>query len=152
MNTKAPLNSIADLPSHAKVVFFDGACVFCNKAVQLIYRNDKKKTFYFAHLQSAVFNSILSLEGGDSQTSNSIYLSDGVSVYSHSTAVLKIAKELDWPFPILYGLVVLPRMVRDWFYRIIAANRYKWFGKYDQCATPNEGLQERFLGDYVHTV
>lgn len=152
MNTKPAFLSIADIPPNAKVILYDGVCVFCNKAIRIIYRNDGNKVFYFAHLQSDMATQIIQSQNNQEQPINSIYLYDGTNLYSSSTAVLKIHKLLNWPFPILYVFILLPKFIRDWVYGLTAQNRYRWFGKYDECTIPNEGLKERFLGNNVHIV
>jgi predicted DCC family thiol-disulfide oxidoreductase YuxK len=40
---------------------------------------------------------------------------------------------------------IIPRFMRDTLYRLVAKNRYKWFGKKDQCVVPTDDLKERFL-------
>ena len=152
MNTKPAFLFAAEIPSNSMLIFYDGVCGFCNKAIEIIYRNDKNKVFYFAHLQSDIFHQIIQSNCGQTKPLNSIYLYDGVNLYSQSTAVLKTYKLLSWPFPILYGFILLPKFFRDWVYGVFAQNRYRWFGKYDQCSIPNKEMQERFLGNNVHVV
>ena len=49
-------------------------------------------------------------------------------------------------WPVLAVFKILPRFVRDNIYDYIAANRYRWFGKKDQCMIPTPELRSRFLG------
>jgi predicted DCC family thiol-disulfide oxidoreductase YuxK len=63
-----------------------------------------------------------------------------------STAALQIAKKLGGGWPLLYGLIIIPRFIRDWVYGFIAKNRYRWFGKKDSCMIPSPELKSRFLG------
>ena len=35
--------------------------------------------------------------------------------------------------------------IRDAIYNLIAANRYKWFGKKESCMIPTPALKSRFL-------
>jgi len=51
-------------------------------------------------------------------------------------------------WPLVYGLIVLPRPVRDVFYDLIARNRYRLFGRKDQCFVPDRSVRERFLGPF----
>jgi predicted DCC family thiol-disulfide oxidoreductase YuxK len=39
----------------------------------------------------------------------------------------------------------MPVSLRDGIYNIIALNRYKWFGKKDQCMIPTQELKAKFL-------
>ena len=40
---------------------------------------------------------------------------------------------------------IVPPFLRNLIYDFIARNRYKWFGKKDQCVVPTDDLKERFL-------
>lgn len=81
----------------------------------------------------------------DNSNLESVILLDGESVYSKSTAALKIARELSGPVKILYPLLILPKFLRDFFYDLIAKNRYKIFGKKEVCRIPTEEEKVKFL-------
>lgn len=66
-------------------------------------------------------------------------------IYLRSTAALRIAKHLSGLWPLLYVLIIIPAGVRDGFYNLIARNRYKWFGKQEQCMIPDIELKSRFI-------
>ena len=40
---------------------------------------------------------------------------------------------------------ITPKVIRDFFYDVIAKNRYKWFGKYESCKIPKSEWKSRFL-------
>ncbi len=73
-----------------------------------------------------------------------IFITKG-KIYTQSSAALRICKHLDGGWKLFYGLMIIPKPFRDFFYNIIARNRYKWFGKKDQCMVPEEGWRERFM-------
>ena len=52
---------------------------------------------------------------------------------------------LSFPWPLAYGFIVVPRFIRDRVYDVIAARRYRWFGRRDVCMVPTPGLRSRFL-------
>lgn len=128
-----------------KIILFDGVCNFCNFWVNFILDRDKKDLFKFAALQSKLGNEILKKFNMDNSSLESVILLDGESVYSKSTAALKIAKELSGPVKILYPLLILPKFLRDFFYDLIAKNRYKIFGKKEVCRIPTEEEKVKFL-------
>jgi predicted DCC family thiol-disulfide oxidoreductase YuxK len=66
-------------------------------------------------------------------------------VYTHSTAVLRIARGLGGFWQLLYAGIVLPRALRDALYRFVARHRYQWFGRQDACMLPTPELAQRFL-------
>jgi predicted DCC family thiol-disulfide oxidoreductase YuxK len=127
------------------IVFFDGECNLCNKSVQFIIRKDKKKRFLFASLQGKHGQELLKKNNLPPDAFNSFLLLEGKRLYTRSTSALRVLKHLGGGWKILYGFIVLPKFLRDPVYNIIARNRYKWFGKKDECMTPAPGLKERFL-------
>lgn len=126
------------------VILFDGVCNLCNGAVNFVIRHDKKRKFRFAPLQS---NAGMNLrEQFSLPTSiNTILLISNGQVYDRSRAALEIARQLTFPFPLLYGFIIVPAFIRNTVYRFISRNRYKWFGKKDACMVPGPGISERFL-------
>jgi predicted DCC family thiol-disulfide oxidoreductase YuxK len=42
-------------------------------------------------------------------------------------------------------LRIVPYFLRDAIYDFVADNRYKWFGKRQECMVPTPELQNRFL-------
>lgn len=76
---------------------------------------------------------------------DSIILIDNSTIYTKSTALIKIAKKLKFPFFLLQIFIVIPKFIRDYIYDLIAKNRYRWFGKKDHCAIPKKEDLARFL-------
>jgi predicted DCC family thiol-disulfide oxidoreductase YuxK len=127
------------------IVLFDGVCNLCNGAVQFIIKRDKKKKFIFASLQGKTGNELLKKFDLPEDLFNSFILFEGDKVYTRSAAALRIAKKLNGGWKLLYGLMIIPRFIRNAVYNVIARNRYKWFGKRDECMIPTPESKERFL-------
>ncbi|MCB0491023.1 MAG: thiol-disulfide oxidoreductase DCC family protein [Cyclobacteriaceae bacterium] len=127
------------------VVLFDGVCNLCNGSVQFIIKRDKAGKFLFAALQSQYGQAQLDQLGISSTSLQSIVLIKGDQFYQRSNAVLEIAKMLGGLWSLLYVFKIVPAFVRDWIYNGIANNRYKWFGRQDQCMIPTPALKARFL-------
>ena len=128
------------------IILFDGVCNLCNTSVQFIIKRDKKGIFQFAPLQSDFAGQILeNFQTSGLKTESVIYIS-GNKLYSRSSAALRIAKKLNTPWPVLYFFIIIPPFIRNWFYDLIARNRYKWFGKKESCMIPGPELKSRFLG------
>ena len=64
---------------------------------------------------------------------------------SKSTAALQIAKELGFPNNLMSVFFIIPAFIRNWVYDFIAKNRYKWYGKMDECMIPTPELKSKFL-------
>lgn len=134
------------LLSDKNLVLFDGVCNLCNSSVQLIIKRDKKDIFRFASLQSDLGKSLTNNTEPQTESSlKSIVLieSDGRR-YTKSTAALRIARHLSG-YSWLSVFLILPKFIRDFFYDVIARNRYRWFGKKDECMIPTPELQSKFL-------
>jgi predicted DCC family thiol-disulfide oxidoreductase YuxK len=127
------------------VILFDGVCNLCNASVQFVIKRDKKKQFFFASLQSRYAKENLPSEFSDEAALQSIVLKDDDKIKTKSSAVLTIAKSLSGLWPALFIFIIIPKFLRDWVYDFIARNRYKWFGKKDQCMIPSTELKSRFL-------
>jgi predicted DCC family thiol-disulfide oxidoreductase YuxK len=126
------------------VVLFDGVCNLCGSAVNFIMRHDGEQRFRFASLQSTVGQALLR-EYGLPASTDSVVMIDGTQAYTKSTAVLRIAADLDAPWPLAALAAVLPRQLRDDVYEFVAKHRFQWFGRKAECHVPTEAERARFL-------
>ena len=127
-----------------RLILFDGECNFCDASVQFIIKRDPKALFKFTSLQSDSGIDMLR-KFGVSEKTDSIVLIEGDHYYTESTAALKIARHLTGLWKLCYIFIVVPKPLRDIFYRFVAKNRYKWFGKKDACMLPSVEQRKRFL-------
>lgn len=137
MTPKTPLQ----LPDH--LILFDGVCNLCNASIQQVIKYDHRERFYFASLQSGYAGRIIPAEER-SRMASIIYIEKG-HIYRQSTAALKVAGKLKFPLKLLYGFIIIPRVLRDPLYRYVARNRYRWFGRRQDCMVPSENLLHRFI-------
>ena len=134
------------IPKNKKIILFDGVCNLCNDSVQFIIERDKEDVFRFASLQSEVGQKLTSERGIDPEAMDSIILIEpGIAYYEKSTAALEISKHLSGGYSLLRYFSFLPEGFRNGIYDIIAKNRYKWFGKKDECMIPTPELKAKFL-------
>ena len=135
-----------DLPENKKIILFDGVCNLCDKSVQFIIKHDKKDVFRFVALQSDLGKKIIKHIGIDTTKTDSIILyQPGMAYFYKAEAALKIAKELGGIYIILSLFSVLPNSLSNLVYDWIAKNRYKWYGKKDECMIPSPELKAKFL-------
>jgi predicted DCC family thiol-disulfide oxidoreductase YuxK len=127
------------------IILFDGICNLCNTSIQFIIKRDKKQHFLYASLQSDAARDILLQFHLKNSDFDSIILIENGKAFQKSTAILKIAKHLSGLWKFTYGFTIVPKGIRDFFYIIIADNRYRWFGKRESCMMPTEALKMRFL-------
>ena len=127
------------------IILFDGVCNVCSGAVQFVIKRDKKNIFRFASLQSTEGQKLLAHHKLPLSDFNSFVLIENDKVYIKSDGALKVAKELNGLWPLLYGFIIVPKVLRDGVYNLIARNRYKWFGKKDSCMIPTPEIMAKFL-------
>lgn len=127
------------------VVLFDGVCNLCSGTVKFIIKRDRDGLFRFASLQSEVGAQLLINAGLDPGQLDSIVLCWGKKHYFKSGAVLRILRQLNFPWPMFYVGVLIPAFIRDGIYDLVGRNRYRWFGKTDSCMLPTPGIHQRFL-------
>lgn len=135
-----------NLTENKAIILFDGVCNFCNNTVNSIIKQDKNDLFRFVALQSTKGMEICKYLGIDRSKTDSIVLfMPGEAYYIKSEAALKIASKLGGLYLFLNLFSLLPRNITDIVYDYIAKNRYKWFGKKDQCMMPDAQVREKFL-------
>lgn len=128
----------------SSILLFDGVCNFCNDSVNFIIRRDPDKKFRFAPLQSD-FGIEMRKKYGIADDIDSVVLIENDQAYMHSTAALRIAKNLGGIYSLAYVFIIFPSFIRDIFYKLFAKYRYRLFGQKDICMMPTPDVRERFL-------
>lgn len=127
------------------IILFDGVCNYCNSMVNFVLKQDKKKKFVFAALQSESGQQLLRRSHLPAKDFDSFVLIDNKKTYLRSTASLQVLKKLPWYWKWTQLFWIVPVFLRDAVYNFIAKNRYKWFGKKDSCMIPTPDMRSRFL-------
>ena len=129
-----------------QIILFDGVCNLCNRWVQWVIKRDRHDTFRFAPIQGKIGSRLLRDHKIDPVETDSIVLIQPFSGYAtKSSAVLKIARTLGGIYKGLYIFQLVPGILRDKIYDWVARNRYKWYGKRDNCMIPTPELRAKFL-------
>lgn len=132
-------------PMHFPILLFDGVCGLCNRTVRFVLAWDRRRIFRFAALQSETGTLLLSRFGLQDSDLTTMALLDNGRAFTESDAVLRTLRLLGFPWSLLWPLVLTPKSLRDPVYRWVARNRYRWFGKLDQCPWPGAEVEGRFL-------
>ncbi|MCH8903745.1 MAG: DUF393 domain-containing protein [Bacteroidetes bacterium] len=130
-----------------EVVLIDGVCVLCNRLAHFIIKRDKAKKFLFIPFQTRSGKKYLEEYRISTENPDFLIVISGKDYFVRSTAVLKIFRKMPGFWPVFYPLIFIPRVIRDYFYKLIARNRYNWFGKYPSCPIPAGELKEHILVD-----
>jgi predicted DCC family thiol-disulfide oxidoreductase YuxK len=128
-----------------KTILFDGVCNFCNSSVNFIINKDRRDVFRFASLQSDFGQKCLKDFNLHTDIFSTLILVSGEEHYTHSSAALRIAKELSFPYNLSFAFIIVPPFIRNIFYDIISRNRYKWFGKKEVCRIPTAEERAKFI-------
>jgi|TARA_B110000305_G_C19344448_1_gene590901 predicted DCC family thiol-disulfide oxidoreductase YuxK len=127
------------------LILFDGVCNLCNSSVHFIIKYDTNSQFKFASLQSdAAKEILLQKKERNNQLNSIILIYNGIFFYK-SSAILEICSILGGVFNIAKIFYIIPRVVRDQLYDLIAKRRYRWFGKRKHCLIPTAALKSRFI-------
>ena len=126
-------------------ILFDGVCNLCNGFVQFVIARDPTARFHFAALQSSAAADLLRDAGVTPPLPDSMVLVEDGRLYFRSAAALRIARRLRFPWALAYGLIAVPPFIRDPVYDVVAAHRYRWFGRREICMVPSPDVRRRFL-------
>ena len=125
-----------------KVILFDGICGLCNAWVDFVLRRDRANTFKFATLQGAFAQSRVPFAA---ESLDSVVLISGDRTFYKSSAALRILADLGGLWTLASALLVIPPFLRNAIYDLIAANRYRLFGKRETCRIPTKEEKDSFL-------
>ncbi len=124
------------------IIVFDGFCVLCNNYVRWVSRRNPSKNIYYTNFDSNYIKS----------NYPKLKLGDTIFIIRHDNEILEKSEAIKYCFKYIrlnYFLKTLirvsPNFLLDIFYRIIATNRYRLFGKLDVCSIPNDINQENIL-------
>jgi len=132
-------------PAPGGVVLFDGTCAFCESAVRFIARRDRAAYFRFGASQNAAAAARLAPYSLTRDTARSIILIEDGQVFLRSTASLRIARRLTWPWRLAAAFLIVPAPLRDAVYRVVAAIRHRLAGASNACEVPPEEIRQRMI-------
>jgi len=149
---RSETGTVDDATSHP-ILFFDGVCGLCNCFVDFLLVRDSQHLFRFAPLQGETAGRLIDGELNPSDETSrpsrkisSVVLLDNGKQYRHSAAVVRILRRLGGGWRIAAGLLwAIPWPIRDAGYWLVAASRYRLFGKKETCRLPTAAERERFL-------
>ena len=125
------------------VVVFDGICVLCNGWVRFLLKRDHGR-YRFAAMQSESGRALLSAHGLDADDPSSFLLVEEGRAWTDTDAICRVLSGLGGTWKIAKLMVLVPRLLRDPLYRVVARNRYRWFGT-TACTVPTDAQRGRFV-------
>jgi predicted DCC family thiol-disulfide oxidoreductase YuxK len=127
------------------IVVFDAQCLLCNGWVRFLLRHDPHKRLRFASIQGAQGQALLSRAGLQVSGLDTLLVVDGGRSWQHTTAIIRVLDRLGGPWRLAWAAWLIPAVLRDPAYRLVARNRYRWFGRSDTCLLPHPDHAGRFL-------
>ena len=133
------------LDERKEILLFDGFCNVCHGAVRFILRRERISALHFAPLQSETGKTLLRKYGYPEDYLDGLVLIENQRAHDQSSACLRVAKKLKFPWNLFFLFLVIPKPIRDLLYRIIASMRYRFWGRRDTCSIPQNVDISRFL-------
>jgi predicted DCC family thiol-disulfide oxidoreductase YuxK len=128
------------------IVLFDGVCNVCNRLTRFVIAHDPPPArLRFAALQSEAGRRLLREHSLGKDDLDTFVLIENGRAQVRSSAALRLLTLLGPPWSLLAALRIIPRPLRDRAYDWFARNRYKWWGKRDECMLPTPEIKSRFL-------
>jgi len=127
------------------LVLYDGTCGLCARSVRWILRHEADHELRFAPLQGETTDALRATYPNIPQSLDSVVLIAGGKAHLRSKAFLHLGKHLRAPWRWWYAFRWLPGFVLNLGYRLIAAIRYRIWGRVDACELPSPEQRARFL-------
>jgi predicted DCC family thiol-disulfide oxidoreductase YuxK len=144
MQQVLPSDSLSAAGLTKPVIFFDDVCVMCNGFVNLLLKVDRREQFLFASLKGETASKLLPPLPEDPTKWSLVYV-DEKGIHDQSDASLEVYRRMGGIWWLLSLARFIPRSIRNPVYRVLARNRYRWFGKRDTCRMPSVSERARFL-------
>jgi predicted DCC family thiol-disulfide oxidoreductase YuxK len=137
-------------PEGAHLVLYDGVCGLCHGLVQFTLKRDRRGVFHYASLQSSAARAVLQPFGSNPDELSTFYVlvnyrGSASRQLTKGRAVIFVMDALGWPWRAVRPLAVLPSVMLDALYDLVARNRYRLFGRRDHCVIPQPQHRTRFI-------
>lgn len=145
MNDAAPTFDPLASIGHEPLIVFDGMCVLCSANARFVLKHDRRRRFRLTTAQGPLGEALYrhyGLADGDYET---MLVIDRGRLLTESDAAIAIARGLGWPWRAAAVARIVPKPLRNALYRLVARNRYRWFGRRDTCWVPRPGEADRIL-------
>jgi predicted DCC family thiol-disulfide oxidoreductase YuxK len=134
--------------SPGPVLLYDGACGFCSAVVQTVLRRDRRRTLRFAALQGAYARDLLARHPELAGVDSLLWVEPsarGERVYVRSDAGLRLARYLAGPWYLALAVRLVPRLLRDSAYDVVARHRHRLGAPAEACFVPPPEARARFV-------
>lgn len=115
------------------IILYDGFCFLCDRTINYLIEKDQQQKLRYHTL------------GEENNKPSTVKLLYQGKEYTQSDVMVMVSILIDKPGISLSLLKFIPKFLRDFGYKIIAANRYKILGRSDTCLIPTADKKHLFL-------
>ncbi|MBZ7920776.1 thiol-disulfide oxidoreductase DCC family protein [Ensifer adhaerens] len=127
------------------VVVFDGECIFCSGWVRFLLRHDRRAQYRYLTAQSPIGQALYRHYGLDAVSFESnMLIEDDVARFKSDGSIRTLAR-LGLPWSLVNLCRILPAILRDPLYDLVARNRYRIAGRRQTCMVPTPDERGRFI-------
>jgi len=129
------------------VLFYDGGCGLCHRAVRLLLRADREARLRFAPLGGETFEALVPRSSRAGLPDSLVLAGGDGALHVRSAAVVEALRVAGGPARAAAALArLVPRPVADRLYDAVARRRRRLFGApADSCPVPPGRWRGRFL-------
>lgn len=117
------------------VIFYDGTCVLCHRFVRWTLKRDSRRTLRYAPLSGRTAERFLPANLRE-KPGSVVFVNQPGELYLEAPAVWQVCRRLRAPWNSLWYLIYVPNWLSNIGYRLLARNRYRIFGRYNECRLP----------------
>lgn len=139
--TLDPLAKIGD----KSLIVFDAMCVLCSANARFVLDHDRRRHFRLTSAQGPLGEALYRHYGLTTDDYETMLVIDRGRLLTESDGAIAIARGLGWPWRAAAVARIVPRPIRDALYRMVARNRYRWFGRRETCWVPRPDDMDRIL-------
>jgi predicted DCC family thiol-disulfide oxidoreductase YuxK len=136
---------MSDKSTRRPVVIFDGSCGFCSRLVVFALTYDARGELVFTSNTSPFGVRLLKQFALEGHSRDTLIVIDGDRAFIRSDAAIYIARHLRAPYRYFVCLKFVPRLVRDFGYRVVAHVRHRLAGSTDVCSLLPPEQQARII-------
>ncbi|MBK8956345.1 MAG: DUF393 domain-containing protein [Saprospiraceae bacterium] len=120
-------------PERLKLIY-DGECSLCSRFCNWVRKADKQ-----GKIEIFTLNEFRKAGIGPDQSYSTEELPDSILLIKEnqwlfaSDAIIQLGLVLGGIYKVFGAGLVIPKMIRDFLYQLVAKNRYRWFNKKQHC-------------------
>jgi predicted DCC family thiol-disulfide oxidoreductase YuxK len=137
--------AVPAFPDEQPLIVFDGECVLCSANARFVLRHDKSGSFRLTTAQGVLGQALYRHFGLATCDYQTMLVLEGGRLLTESDAALAIARGLGWPWRAAGASALVPRLLRDVCYRLVARNCFRLFGRRQSCFAPAACERDRIL-------